>query len=137
MSRTQLVVTALLLALASVVATRLLKAFVVAEVLATAACIAGAGLLWIRNGTATASALNWPQRLIVAGSLTGLAGLAVKLVFVLFGIGADGGTDLHVHDPSTTERVLAHIHHLFFNVGFLLMFAAAVGLLVGRLRAPI
>ena len=130
MSRTYLTAFALLLALASTLATRLFKAFTSAELLATGACIAGAALLLTRS---SANALDWPHRLIVAGSLTGIAGLAVKLAFVLLGIG-EPAADIHVHEGGFGGRVLTHIHHLFFNIGFLQMAAGAIGLLARLVR---
>ncbi len=122
---------ALGLAMASILATRLFQAFTLAEGLAAAAC-AAALALWLaqRRG---GGALDWPRGLIVAGGVIGLTGLLVKLVFVVLGIGV-GEHDMASHEAGMGSRLLEHIHHLFFNLGFLAMAAGAVGLAARRFR---
>ena len=124
---------ALFLALASIVLTRVLKLFTLAEILAVAAFLAGVALLISHRRFARAPPLDWPRRLIVAGSFVGLAGLVVKGSFVLLGIGT-GDHDMASHEVSFDERLLKHIHHLFFNIGFLFMIFAVFGLLLGRFK---
>ncbi len=126
------VTAALLLALASIVVTRALKAFSVAEVLALLAFLSGLTLWWLNRDSADPAKKPWPQRLIIAGSVVGLSGVMVKLVFVALGIGT-GDHDMANHDASPNP-LLQHIHHLFFNVGFVLFLVAAAGMLVRRLR---
>jgi len=125
---------ALVLALASILALRVFSAFVLSEALAVAAFVSGAAILILHRRGADAGNFGWPQRLIVTGSLIGLGGLALKLAFVLLGVGA-GAHDMAAHQSGLGDRLLQHIHHLFFNIGFLFMLIAAVWLLVGRLRA--
>ncbi len=124
---------ALLLALASIVTTRAFKLFTLAEFMSVAACLAGVGVLLAHRRIADGRPLSWPRRLIVAGSLIGLTGLFIKGVFVLLGIGT-GEHDMAGHEPDSTQLLLQHIHHLFFNAGFVLMIVAAIGLGVSRLR---
>lgn len=121
------------LATASMIATRAFRLFTVAEILAVAAFLAGIALLIMHRRNASRLPMDWPRRLIVIGSLIGLSGLVVKLVLVLFGIGVDSH-DMHSHGADADNRLLEHIHHLFFNVGFLFMILAALGLLVNRFR---
>lgn len=54
---------------------------------------------------------------IVAGALLGLAGLLLKALFIVTGIGADQH-DMTTHEITPGNPLLIHIHHLFFNVGF-------------------
>lgn len=124
---------ALLLALASIVLTRALRMFAVAEVLAIAAFVAGFAMYVAHRRTAPGSALGWPRRLILGGSLLAAIGLALKGAFVLLGVGAPHH-DMATHQTTPGNPLLEHIHHIFFNVGFLSFAAAAVGLLLGRLR---
>lgn len=126
--------TAFFLALASMVATRGLKAFALAEVLAVCAFIAGISILLIQRRRAGSKLLTWHYKLVVVASVVGLSGVVVKLVFVVLGIGT-GEHDMANHDPEIGARLLQHIHHLFFNAGFLLMLMAAVGMGVRKLRA--
>ena len=130
---TQLTAAALGLSLASLVTTRGFKAFTVAEILAVAAFLSGLGLLILQRRASGHPALDWPRRLIVTGSAVGMGGLAIKLVFVLLGIGVTGH-DMGSHELGQPNPLLQHIHHLFFNVGFLFMLVATLGLLIGQLR---
>lgn len=125
---------ALILALASIIVTRALRLFSLAEILAVAAFLTGL-LMWIAHRRSpNASPLDWPPRLIVAASFIGLGGLAVKMIFVLLGIGT-GGHDMQGHESSLNARALEHIHHLFFNLGFLLMAVAAIGMAFRRITS--
>jgi len=114
-----------LLVLSSIVLTRLLKAFSAAEICAVLAFLAG--LLLLRAGW---SELSHSQRAIVMGSAVGLSGIVVKLflVFVL-GIGGEHAS----HDG--THPLMIHIHHLFFNLGFLFVIYAACSMALDRWRA--
>jgi len=113
------------LALASILVTRGLKAFTVAEVLAVAAFACGLVLFWRHRRRQPGVRLAWPERLIVTGSLVGLAGLPVKLLFSLLGVGA-AGHDMANHESTAGNPLLLHIHHLFFNLGFVLLLISAV-----------
>lgn len=113
------------LALASILVTRVLKAFTLAEALAVAAFLCGLVLLWRHRRRQPEGSLPAPERLIVIGSLVGLAGLPIKLLFVLLGIGAPGH-DMANHETSAGNPLLLHIHHLFFNLGFLLLLISAL-----------
>jgi len=42
---------------------------------------------------------------------------------------------MSTHEVLAGNPLLEHVHHLLFNVGFLLFALAAVGLLVRRVRA--
>ena len=109
------------LALASILVTRVLKAFTLAEALAVAAFICGLLLLCRHRRQQHEVRLAWPERLIVVGSLVEpLAGLPLKLLFTLLGIGAPVH-DMADHANSAGNPLLLHIHHLFFNLGFLLL----------------
>lgn len=124
---------ALLLALASIVLTRAFRMFAVAEALAIAAFIAGLAIYVVHRRTAQREALDWSRRLIVGGSVLAAAGLLLKGLFVALGIGA-AQHDMATHQTTPGNPLLEHIHHVFFNVGFLLFAMAAVGLLVRRVR---
>lgn len=128
-----LTATALLLALASVVLTRALRMFTVAEALAVAAFVAGLGLYIAHRRSGTGAPLGWPRGLIVGGSVLAFIGLALKGLFVQLGIGAPKH-DMATHLTTPGNPLLEHVHHLLFNVGFLLFAIAAAGLLVSRLR---
>jgi len=134
MSRSsQLIAVALLLALASIIVTRTIKAFTVAEVLAVLSFLAGIAMLAVHRQAASQAAMSWPQRLIAGGSIVGLSGVLIKLLFVALGIGVEAH-DMATHNSGAPNPLLVHIHHLFFNIGFLLMLIAAIGLGVQRLR---
>jgi len=123
---------ALLLGLASIIVTRVFRAFTVAEVLAILAFIPGLGLFWLSRVAADDKALPWPHRLVIAGSVIGIVGLLIKAVFVVFGIGT-GGHDMTSHSTAPNP-LLQHIHHLFFNVGFLFFLIALIVMIVSRFR---
>jgi hypothetical protein len=126
---------ALLLALASIVVTRVVKAFTVAEVLAVGSFLAGMAILVLHRQSAVPGAMGWPHRLVVVGSLVGLSGVLLKLLFVALGIGVEAH-DMADHAAAGPNPLLVHIHHLFFNIGFLFMLVAAIGLGVRRFRRP-
>ena len=128
-----LTISALALTLASIILTRVFKSFTMAEVLAVAAFLTGVALLVSHRRADGTGPLDWPRRLIVTGSVIGLTGLVVKLLFVMLGIGA-GAHDMEAHEAGLGQRLLEHIHHLFFNIGFLFMIGAAIGMLLGRFR---
>jgi hypothetical protein len=111
-----------LLALASLISTHGFRMFSLAEVLAVAAFLTGiASWKLAREG----------NRWIVAGALLGLAGP------VLLGIGVDEH-DMTTHETTTAHPLLVHIHHVFFNLGFVCYLVSAVQTtvisLLGRLR---
>lgn len=114
----------LLMAVSSIIATRLFQQYTLAEGLAIAAFLCGLAL-W-RSDRAT-------DRLIVVGAFIGLGGLALKGVFVLLGIGAEHH-DMTTHETVPGNPLLLHIHHLFFNIGFLFYLAAAGRAAVRTLR---
>lgn len=74
-----------------------------------------------------------PERLIVIGSLLGLAGLPLKLAFGLLGIGAPAH-DMANHASTAGNPLLLHIHHLFFNLGFLVLLISAIAWMVAAIR---
>lgn len=121
------------LALASILFTRVLKAFTLAEGLAVAAFLCGLLLLWRHRRQQPSTRLALPERLIVIGSLVGLAGLPLKLLFTLIGIGAPVH-DMADHASNAGNPLLLHIHHLFFNLGFLLLLISAVALIATTIR---
>ena len=129
----QFTAAALLLALASIVVTRVVKAFTVAEVLAVLSFLAGLAVLLAHRQSRLGVTLPWPNRLIVAGSILGLSGILIKLVFVALGIGV-AEHDMSTHEGAGPNPLLVHIHHLFFNLGFLVMLIGAIGLAVRRFR---
>ena len=75
---------ALLLGLASIIVTRVFRAFTVAEVLAILAFISGLAIFWLSRVDADDKSLPWPHRLVIAGSVIGIVGLLIKAVFVVF-----------------------------------------------------
>jgi hypothetical protein len=107
------------------VLTRLFKAFEAAEICAVVAFLCG--LFLLRAGW---SGLSHPQRAIVLGCGIGIGGVVAKLLLVfVFGIGGEHAS----HDG--THPLLIHIHHLFFNVGFLFFIYAALSMARNTLRA--
>jgi hypothetical protein len=121
------------LALASILVTRVLKAFTLAEVLAVAAFICGLLLLWHHRRQQPSTRLALPERLIVIGSLVGLAGLPLKLLFTVFGIGAPVH-DMAEHANTVGNPLLLHVHHLFFNLGFLLLLTSVIAWITAAIR---
>jgi amino acid transporter len=121
------------LALASILVTRILKAFTLAEALAVAAFILGVLLLWRHRRQRPSMRLALPERLIVIGSLVGLAGLPLKLLFTLLDIGAPVH-DMADHANTAGNPVLLHIHHLFFNLGFLVLLISAIAWIAAAIR---
>ena len=107
---------AYLLALASLIATHVFRMFSLAEGLAVAAF-----LLAIASWKLAHAADRW----VVAGSLLGLAGLLLKGLFIVLGIGADEH-DMTTHEITPGHPLLVHIHHLFFNLGFFCYLVSAV-----------
>lgn len=132
-SKSTLTGAALLLALASIVLTRAFRMFALAEALAIAAFIVGLAVYGVHRRATPRQALDWPRRLIVGGAVLAAGGLVLKGLFVALGIGAPHH-DMATHQTTAGHPLLEHIHHVFFNVGFVLFAVAAVGLLVGRLR---
>lgn len=122
------------LALASILVTRILKAFTLAEVLAVTAFICGLLLLWRHRRQQHEVRLAWPERLIVVGSLVGLAGLPLKLLFTLLDIGAPVH-DMANHANTAGNPLLLHIHHLFFNLGFLILLISAIAWIAAAIRS--
>lgn len=114
-----------LLAAASIVATRALKQYSLAEGLAIAAFLGGLALWRLDRST---------DRLMIIGACLGLGGLLLKGVFVWLGIGAEHH-DMTTHETVPGNPVLVHIHHLFFNVGFLFYLAAAIRTAVTTIKA--
>lgn len=121
------------LALASILVTRLLKAFTLAEALAVAAFICGLLLLWRHRRQHPPVRLALPERLIAIGSLVGLTGLPLKLLFTLLGIGAPAH-DMADHASTAGNPLLLHIHHLFFNLGFLVLLISAIAWVAAAIR---
>lgn len=121
------------LALASILCTRVLKAFNLAEGLAVAAFIFGLLLLWRHRHQRPGIPLAWPERLIVIGSLVGLAGVPLKLLFSLLGIGAPAH-DMADHANTAGNPLLLHINHLFFNLGFLVLLFSAIAWIAAAIR---
>ncbi|MBN8279006.1 MAG: hypothetical protein J0M16_00155 [Gammaproteobacteria bacterium] len=128
-----LTMAAYVLALGSVFTTRVVKAFTLAEVLAVATFVCGLAVFVIYRRERSARPLAWPHRLVVVGSVIGLAGLALKVVFSLLGIGA-GEHDMANHATAAGNPLLVHIHHLFFNLGFLFLLVSAIILVGARVR---
>ena len=126
----KLISVAFAFALLSIVFTRVFRMFSVAEVLAVLAFLAGLGILLVNRRQVPKATLNWPEKLFVVGSCVGLGGVVIKLAFVALGIGT-GAHDMSDHDAAPNP-LLQHIHHLFFNIGFLLFLISAVTMLVGR-----
>jgi hypothetical protein len=69
----------------------------------------------------------------VVGALLGLGGLILKGVFVLLGIGAESH-DMTTHETVPGNPLLLHIHHLFFNVGFVFYFISIVSTIFKKIR---
>lgn len=130
-----LMILAFLLALASIVVTRVLKAFTVAEVLAVAAFLCGLGILLLHRRQVEGGPLPLPARIAVTASLVGLLGLPLKLLFTLLGIDA-AEHDAASHAATPGNPLLVHIHHVFFNLGFLILLVAALAWLVTAFRRP-
>ncbi len=124
---------ALFLALASIVLTRAFRMFAVAEILAIAAFAAGFAMYAAHRRTAPGTSLGWPRSLILGAAALAALGLALKGLFVVLGVGAPQH-DMATHQSTPGNPLLEHIHHVLFNVGFLLFALAAVGLLVRRIR---
>jgi len=123
LARHSLTAGAFALAVSSIIATRVFKQFSIAEVLAVAAFACGLAS-WLADRST--------DRLITSGAALGLGGLCLKGIFVLLGIGAEQH-DMETHQTTASNPLLIHIHHLFFNIGFLLYFAAAIRLGIGKL----
>lgn len=104
-----------LLAVSSVGATRIFSQHTLSEVLAVLAFLCGFAL-WRADRSI--------DRLIPIGAALGFGGLALKGIFVWLGIGAEGH-DMSTHETTPGNPLLLHIHHLFFNIGFLFYIAAA------------
>lgn len=121
------------LALASIVFTHAFKVFTLAEVLAVSAFICGLFMLWLTRRQQPGVRLALPERLIVIGSLLGLVGLPLKLAFGLLGIGAPAH-DMANHVSTAGNPLLLHIHHLFFNLGFLVLLISAIAWIVAAIR---
>ena len=121
---------ALAFALASILVTRILRAFDTADILSVIGFLLGLALL--RLSVDGWRSLDAGHRAIVIGAAVGLTGVLIKLLFVALGIGV--GADHTMHDAPLQERLLEHIHHLFFNVGFLFYLAGALVLGWGALR---
>ncbi len=110
------------MAVSSIIATRVFKQFSVAEVLAVAAFVCGLAS-WLADRST--------DRLIASGATLGLSGLFLKGIFVLLGIGAEQH-DMASHQTTPGNPLFIHIHHLFFNIGFLLYFVAAIRIAIRR-----
>ena len=104
-----------LLAVSSVGATRIFSQHTLSEVLAVLAFLCGLALWRADRST---------DRLILIGAALGISGLALKGIFVWLGVGAEGH-DMTTHEITPGNPLLLHIHHLFFNIGFLFYIAAA------------
>jgi len=114
-----------LLALSSVVATRGFSQHTLSEGLAVIALLCGFALLW-RADRSTDS-------LIPVGAALGIGGLALKGIFVWLGIGAKVH-DMSTHQTTPGDPLLLHIHHLFFNIGFLFYTTAATRSGIKKIR---
>ena len=113
-----------LLALASIVATHVFRMFSLAEALAVVAFLTGLAAWRLAQST---------DRWVVAGALLGLAGLILKGLFIVLGIGADEH-DMTTHEITPGHPLLVHIHHVFFNLGFFCYLVSAVQIAVITLR---
>jgi len=117
--------------LASIFLTRVFRLFTVADVLSVAAFVCAALLLRIRW-----SQLEAAEKTLVAGALVGLSGVLVKLVLAALGIpDVPAGADHTYPGLTGSDRLFMHIHHLFFNAGFLLYLIAALLMLLRKFRA--
>lgn len=112
------------LAASSIVATRVFRLYTLSETLAIAAFLCGLALWRIHRSA---------DRLIFVGALLGLGGLILKGVFVLLGIGAESH-DMTTHETVPGNPLLLHIHHLFFNVGFVFYFISIVSTVFKKIR---
>lgn len=121
------------LALASILFTHVFKMFSLAEALAVAAFICGLLLLWRHRRQQPPMRLALPERLIAIGSVVGLTGLPLKLLFTLLGIGAPTH-DMADHANTAGNPLLLHIHHLFFNLGFLILLISAIAWIAATIR---
>ena len=61
------------------------------------------------------------------------SGLPLKLLFTLLGIGGPAH-DMADHASNAGNPLLLHIHHLFFNLGFLLLLISAVVLIAATIK---
>ena len=105
-----------LLAVSSVLATRIFSQHALSEGLAVLAFLCGLALWRADRST---------DRLIPVGATLGMGGLVLKGVFVWLGIRAEVH-DMSTHETTPGNPLLLHIHHLFFNIGFLFYIAAAI-----------
>lgn len=105
-----------LLAISSVVATRGFGEHTLSEGLAVVAFLSGLALWRADRST---------DRLIPIGAALGIGGLALKGIFVWLGVGTEFH-DTTTHETTPGNPLLLHIHHLFFNVGFLFFIGAAI-----------
>jgi len=112
------------LAASSIVATRVFKLFTLSEALAIAAFLCGLALQRVHRSA---------DRLIFIGAMVGLSGLILKGIFVLVGIGAESH-DINTHETVPGNPLLLHIHHLFFNIGFVFYFASVIRNLFKKIR---
>ncbi len=105
-----------LLAVSSVGATRIFSQRALSEVLAILAFLCGLALWRADRST---------DRLIPLGAALGIGGVVLKGIFVWLGIGIEV-YDTSTHETRPENPLLLHIHHLFFNIGFLFYIAAAI-----------
>ena len=112
------------LAVSSVIATRTFSQHALSEALAVLAFLCGLAL-WRANRST--------DRLITIGAALGLGGVALKGIFVWLGLGADTH-DMTTHEITPGNPLLLHIHHLFFNIGFLFYIAAASRAVIKKIR---
>lgn len=113
-----------LLALSSIILTHIFSSFSLAEGTAIAAFIAGVAYWKLVKAV---------DRWLIAGALLGLGGLLLKGIFIAFGIGVSQH-DMTTHEVTPGHPLLVHIHHLFFNVGFLCYSISAIWRIVIKLR---
>lgn len=90
-------------------------------------------MFWLTRRQQPGVRLALPERLIVIGSLLGLVGLPLKLVFSLLGVGAPAH-DMANHVSTAGNPLLLHVHHLFFNLGFLALLISALAWMVAAIR---
>lgn len=114
-----------LLALGSIGFARAVKAFTLSETLAIASFLCGLGFYFLRRRTSPGVPLTWPERLIITASVIGLAGLPVKAGFMALGIG-EALHDMAGHEEMPGNSLLLHVHHLFYNVGFVVLLVSAI-----------
>ena len=130
---TLLTAATLVLALVSIVLTRGFRLFELAELCAVASLLAGIAMYLAHRRSANGAPLAWPGRLILAGSALGIGGLLLKGLFLLLGLGA-GQHDMATHVTTPGNPLLVHVHHLFFNLAFVLFAVAATGLALRAMR---